>query len=85
MWPLDAPEDFLTRTSVIIGSASDSGNPGILQNKFCHFTDATSGNKRVDLTPGPVYNRLHTVATASSVVGPKGITIPGGNSQSNRW
>lgn len=74
MWNLDAQTDWSTRSFVEIGVQPTSSSEGILQNKFCHFTDDLS--KVTALTPAPIYNRRHTISTTSSVVAPSGIIIP---------
>ena len=74
MWNLDAETDWATRSFVEIGSTPSSTSEGILQNKFCHFTD--DPDKVGGLLPAPVYNRRHTLETTASVVAPSGIDIP---------
>ena len=74
MWNLDAETDWATRSFVEIGATPESTSEGILQNKFCHFTD--DSDKVSGLLPAPIYNRRHTVETTASVVAPSGIDIP---------
>jgi hypothetical protein len=74
MWNLDAETDWTTRTAVNIGNTPSDTSEGILQNKFCHFTD--DAGKTANLLTAPIYNRRHTVTTTASVVAPSGIEIP---------
>jgi len=75
MWNLDAETEWATRSSVEIGTNPATTSEGILQNKFCHFTDDIGGRTE-SLLPAPIYNRRHTVTTTASVVAPSGIDIP---------
>ena len=74
MWNLDAETDWTTRSNIEIGSSPTSTAEGILQNKFCHFTDDIAPT--TGLKVAPIYNRRHTLETTSSVVSPSGIDIP---------
>lgn len=79
MWNMDAEIDWTTRSSVEYGVSPNTTGEGILQNKYCHFTDDTAGSSKIDdLRPAPVYNRRHTIPNpyTASVVSPSGIDIP---------
>jgi len=85
-WPLDAPENFLTRTRPFNPDVDGayimqkSGNAGELQN--VHFSYVTSGQTNVgnleqtqvsELWPAALYARKHMMAAPRSVVAPSGI------------
>ena len=79
MWNMDAEIDWTTRSSVEYGVSPNTTGEGILQNKYCHFTDDTASPSKIDdLRPAPVYNRRHTIPNpyTASVVSPSGIDIP---------
>ena len=84
-WPLDPPENFLTRTGVFSPDVDGeyvmqkSGNAGELQN--IHFSyrygTATGNNLQIskvsELFPAALYARKHMLAAPRSVVAPTGI------------
>ena len=76
MWNLDADLDWTTRSSVEIGLSPNTTGEGILQNKYCHFSDDTGHVPVISNTTSPIYNRRHTVTATASVVAPSGIPIP---------
>ncbi|MDA7494495.1 hypothetical protein N8467_00355 [bacterium] len=58
MWPLDAPSDFLTRTSIVLGGATQgiNLNPGILQNTWVQLNNSPTA-QTFDYIAGFYYNR----------------------------
>lgn len=80
MWNMDAPSDFLSKTSSVAGfNSNERSDAGILQNNYSLYTSrpgpplSTWNN---NLKPAPYYTRLHGIGTNASVVAPSGIDIP---------
>ena len=76
MWHMDAEVTWSSRSAVPIGINPKISAEGILQNKYCHFTDDAS--RAAEIKPAPVYTRRHTIPKeyTGSVVAPYGINIP---------
>lgn len=89
-WPLDPPENFLTRTRILAPAIDGSrimqksGNAGELQNvHFSYVSGATTGgqlqlSKISEMFPSALYARKHMIATPRSTVAPTGIENPTG-------
>jgi len=86
-WPLDAQEDFLTRTGpVTIDTAGapyaeliSKGKAGECQNNYVHVhtgSGATVIASIRSLRPGALYARKHLLPSPKSVVSPSGMPIP---------
>jgi hypothetical protein len=79
-WPLDEPEDFLTRVAPPLANVNKTVNAGELQNTYFHYFYNTSvippNNLVRTLTPAGMYARKHLMTTYRSVVTPSGIQIP---------
>jgi hypothetical protein len=92
-WPLDAQEDFLTRTGpVLLDTGSpfidliSGGKAGELQNNYVLIHTGAAGgaaNSRQSLRPGALYARKQLLQSPLSVVSPSGIPIPETASLSN--
>ena len=88
MWPLDAHQDFETRTGIQLfatqmNDASVSvSNSGILQNVMAYEEDVgNSGPSRFSrgMSALPLYSHKHTITPLTSCVGPFGMDIEGVN------
>ena len=87
-WPLDAPSDFLTRTSIpgittsgIYTDLIGNGEAGELQNTYFHIVSgsaarATAADAVRSLAASVLYARKHALTSPQSVVSPSGIRIP---------
>ena len=85
-WPLDAQEDFLTRTAPVKIDAPlalfleliSEGKAGELQNNYTmvHTGVGATGLTPVrSIVPGALYSRKHILASPLSVVAPSGVKI----------
>jgi len=84
-WPLDEPENFLTRTRILGPdldgglSMQKNGNAGELQNVHFSYVSCSlvGGNLQLskvsELWPAALYARKHMLAAPRSVVSPSGI------------
>tara|TARA_R110000824_G_scaffold400651_1_gene608671 strand:- start:12125 stop:21541 length:9417 start_codon:yes stop_codon:yes gene_type:complete len=83
-WPLDAPHDFLTRSSAPDSSTSDhanikSGSAGELQNNYFSYhigVAATTALAPQVMKPAALYARKHMISSPYSIVSPSGMDIP---------
>jgi len=84
-WPLDAQENFLTRTGPALLNAGSpyvdlisSGAAGELQNNYVmsHTGAAGGALPARSLRPGALYARKHILSSFRSVASPSGIPIP---------
>ena len=79
-WPVDEPEDFLTRAAPPLANVNDTVNAGELQNTYFHYfynTTPIAPSLLVrTLKPAGLYARKHLMTTYRSVVSPSGIRIP---------
>ena len=88
-WPLDAPNDFLTRTEVptlsIFGTSNNelihSNSAGELQNTYLHALpaipqSASNQNKIANSAAGALYSRKHMLSCPPSLQTPAGMPIP---------
>jgi len=85
-WPLDAQQDFLTRTGpVTIDTAGapfeeliGKGKAGELQNNYVHIHTGSGANivtSVKSIRPGALYARKQTLSSPKSVVSPSGVKI----------
>jgi hypothetical protein len=83
-WPLDAPHNFLTRSSAPDSFLDDhanikSGSAGELQNNYFSYHIGLAGTNPLApqvMKPGALYARKHMISTPYSVVSPSGVDIP---------
>ena len=80
-WVLDAPVNFLTRSSIIAGNANfnkDDTKAGELQNTYYAYITAPGNNSTgQNMYPGALYARKHDLGSPYSTASPQGPTPTG--------
>jgi len=81
-WVLDAPVNFLTRSSIITSNANfnkDDTKAGELQNTYFAYITAPGNNSTgQNMYPGALYARKHDLGSPYSVTSPQGPEAPCG-------